>query len=295
MWRVGVRVPADQQNKKNEKEYNVLNDTSNRTGAYAPAFTITGIKSIMDKKLIERFGQDILSYRLRTARQRKRAVYEDFDKYLMQLDREESILWKQKFNLGWEPLIPAVQRGWVRSFVLREDVAKGSHAQFFAGILGKINSHEYSHRKDFRVKKRRMGRRVYVARRQVLKELSPDSFHRKKFTEEEKTFFQLVEDMPDQKGHIYRRYVFREPWRFVLKVRPNIVDKVRIRDIVLEQRLTQIRKYLDSTAYLHRQMKLVHGSDINRMGRNRRANYDPNPIKSKPLHKILEEAKEEIL
>ncbi len=39
----------------------------------------------MDTKLIQQYGEDILCYRLRTARQKKRMRYEDFDKQLIQL------------------------------------------------------------------------------------------------------------------------------------------------------------------------------------------------------------------
>ena len=38
----------------------------------------------MDTKFIQQYGEDILCYRLRTARQKKRMQYEDFDKQLIQ-------------------------------------------------------------------------------------------------------------------------------------------------------------------------------------------------------------------
>jgi hypothetical protein len=290
-----VQIPADRQTKENEKEYSVLNDKTRQVSARALAITITGIKSIMDKKIIERYGEEILSYRIRTARQKKRMVYEDFDKQLLALHREERILSRRKRNLGWEPLIPPVQKGWVRSFVLRDDVAQAGRAQFFAGILEKINTHVYSHRKDFKVKKRRMGRRTYVSRKQQLMEPWPYQFNRMKFTEEERSFFQMVENMPDKKGHVSRRYVFREPWRFVLRVKPNIVGKVRVRDVVIEQRLTGIRGYLRGGNHIYRQLKLLYGYNINNRRFCKEPYYDTNPIKNKTLRQILEEAKEEVL
>jgi len=263
--------------------------------ARALAIAITGINSIMDKRLIEQYGQEILSYRIRTARQKRRAVYEDFDKWLLALHREETALSKQKFSLGWEPIVPPVQKGWVRSFVLRDDTAIARHADFFAGILMKINTHVYSHRKDFRVRKRKMGRRIYVVRKQMLMEPPPDSFRRMKFTEEEKAFFQLVEDMPDQKGHIYSRYVFKEPWRFVLKVRPNIIHKVRIKDFALEQRMGDIFDYLESNDHRCRQKKLLYGYNRWNYHWQGEEYHNPNPIKNKTLLQILEEAKEGLL
>ena len=297
MWRVRVQIPADQQTKENEKEYSVLNDKTRQVSAreHALAIAITGINPIMDRKFIERYGEEILSYRIRTARQKKRAVYEDFDKQLLALHREEMTLRRLQRNLGWEPLVPPVQKGWVRSFVLRDDVARGPQAAFFAGILVKINTCEYSHRKDFRVKKRKLGRRIYVIRKQLLQEPWPYQFNRMKFTEEEKGLFQIIEEMPDRKGYANRRYVFREPWRFVLKVKPNIVDRVRVRDIELEQRLETITSYLRKSGHIYRQLKLRYGHDPDHWWDYLERYFPLNPIKNKTLCQILEEAKEEIL
>ena len=71
----------------------------------------------MDTKLIREYGTEILSYRLRTVRQKKRMQYEDFDKKLLRLRREEEKFYQQEKDLGWEPLIPPVQKGWTRFFV----------------------------------------------------------------------------------------------------------------------------------------------------------------------------------
>jgi hypothetical protein len=47
----------------------------------------------MDTKLIKQFGTDILCYRIRTARQKKRMQYEDFDKQLIALNKEQEPLY----------------------------------------------------------------------------------------------------------------------------------------------------------------------------------------------------------
>ena len=44
------------------------------------------------------------------------------DKQLLKLDREKQKIYEAIMNLGYEDLIPPVQRGWKRTFVLREDV-----------------------------------------------------------------------------------------------------------------------------------------------------------------------------
>src|SRR5258705_13148999 len=120
----------------------------------------------MDTQLIQQYGEDILCYRLRTTRQKKRMQYKDFDKQLIQLHKEERALYELKRNLGWELLIPSVQKGWKRFFVLRDDVQSSKQAEFFQGILKKINTYEWSHRKDFvaRRRKKEKGRKVYVVK-----------------------------------------------------------------------------------------------------------------------------------
>ncbi|MFL5748346.1 MAG: hypothetical protein ACJ751_26975, partial [Niastella sp.] len=213
---------------------------------------------IMDSKLVKQYGSKILSYRLRTVRQKKRMQYEDFDKKLFHLGKEEKHLYKKQFHLGWEPLTPPVQKGWKRFFVLREDVARSKQAEFFEGILKKINTYEWSYRKDFKVKKRRMGRKNYVVKTQNLDRPYTDQFQQMGFTDTEKQFFYEMWTSYGKEQFV-KRYVFSEPWRFVLRVRPNIIDKVRKRDVVIEKRLQEIEHYLEWNGYRGRLEKLVYG------------------------------------
>lgn len=121
----------------------------------------------MNKEMVNE-QTDLLCYRLRTARQRKRMARKGFEKKLRALDREETELWQKEKNLGWIDLNPHVQRGWVRHFVLRGDVARSKQAEFFQGILNKINTSHWSNRKDFRINRRRYKKDKLVGRRQEL-------------------------------------------------------------------------------------------------------------------------------
>jgi len=214
----------------------------------------------MDTKFIRQYGEEILCYRHRTTRKKKQMQYEDFDKQLIHLHREERELLKQKYNLGWEALTPPVQRGWKRFFVLREDVARSRHKVFFENILSKINTYDYSWRKDFKRKKRKRGRKVYVVKPQSLAKLSELDLVKLGFTDLEKQFFYEVWET-DCRGLFVKRFLFKEPWRFVLKVRPNMIDKVRKRDEVIEARLQEIDAYLDRNRFRHRLNKILHGHD----------------------------------
>jgi predicted outer membrane protein len=58
---------------------------------------------IMNKKNIKKYGQEILSYKLKTERQKIRAAKKGFNKKMIALDKEQTRLHKVKQNL---PLVP---------------------------------------------------------------------------------------------------------------------------------------------------------------------------------------------
>ncbi|OQP50797.1 hypothetical protein A4H97_02945 [Niastella yeongjuensis] len=248
----------------------------------------------MDSKLVKQYGTEILSYRLRTVRQKKRMQYEDFDKKLLRLKKERNRLYRQEKDLGYEPLIPPVQKGWKRFFVLREDVARSKHAEFFENILKKINTYDWSYRKDFRVRKRRYGRNKYGVKTQALLRPYEDHFQRLNFTDVEKSFFYPALKM-DHKGRFERYFVFSELWRFVLRVRPNMIDKVKRRDEVIEKRLAEIEDYLEWNNYKCRLEKLTQGDCWRRKWRDDFRFSGKNPCKNRPIHLILQDIDEGLL
>jgi hypothetical protein len=241
----------------------------------------------MDNKLIQQHGEDILCYRIRTARHKKRMQYKSFEKQMLQLYREEKTLSWQKWKLGWEPLIPPVQKGWKRFFVLRDDVAASRDAAFFEGILAKINTFDWSYRKNFLVKKKRMGRNTYRVKGQQLLRPYERDFHKFEFTEKEKLFFDEVWDTTRSKQPV-KRFVFNQPWRFVLKVRPNMIGKIRIIDSALEARLEEIDNYLGRNNMRGKQARLVRGRYQDNWCNTEREK-ERNPLKNKPVNKILDE------
>jgi hypothetical protein len=244
----------------------------------------------MDTKIIEQYRENMLCYRLRTARQKKRMQYEDFDKQLIQLDKEENKLYKQQRNLGWEPLNPPVQKGWIRHFILREDVARGKHAIFFENILKKINTYEYSWKKDFKKKKRKRGRKIYVVKPQYLLRAYDYQFTKMEFNDNEKQFFREVWELDWRKQPV-KRYEFTEPWRFVLKVRANMIDKVRIKDIALESRLNEIDNYFERNDYRKRQHKIIYGYYKRRRWNDFEKYNEVNEYKNKSLIEIINSVK----
>jgi hypothetical protein len=248
----------------------------------------------MDTKIIKQYGEDILCYRLRTARHKKRMQYEDFEKKLIGLYKEERSLYKQIRELGWEPLIPPVQKGWKRFFVLRDDVARSKHAEFFQNILKKINTYDWSYRKDFMIRKRRFGRKKYVVKEQKL--LKPWECHFKKldFNEYERQMFHEEYHYRQWSKGPIKRYVFNEPWRFVLRVRPNMITKVRKTHEVIEARLREIATYLKRDNNRNRQTKLLYGDSRKYYWKRAELIKKKNPLKNKSIQQIMDELNNDI-
>ena len=241
----------------------------------------------MDTKIIKQYREDILCYRLRTARQKKRMRYKDFDKHLIKLHKTERQLNRQIRNLGWEPLCPPVQKGWVRHFVVRDDVARSRHGNFFENILKKINTYDYHWRKDFKRKKKKRGKKIYIVKEQHLLHPHVWQMEKLKFTDAEKQFFSEVWKY-DWKGSLVKRFVFNVPWRFVLKIKPNMIDKVRIVDAVLESQCKEIDNYLERNGLRGRQANILNGHFKWREWKEFEKHSEVNQFKNKSLFQILD-------
>ena len=54
-------------------------------------------------------------------------------------------------------------------------------------------------------------------------------------------------------------YIFNEPWRFVLRIRPNMIDKQKKIDPEKEARLDEIRDYIRRNNYDKRLYRMLNG------------------------------------
>jgi len=241
----------------------------------------------MDTKFTQQCEDDIHCYRLRTARQKKRMRYKDLEKRLIKLHKEERMLHLRKRNLGWEALNPPVQKGWVRHFVVRDDVAKSKQGEFFDAILKKINTYDYDWKKDFKRKRKRRGKKIYVVKPQYLLRPYSCQFRRMEFTETEKQFFREVWEM-DNKRQFFKRYEFTESWRFVLKIRPNMIDRIRIKDALLESEIKVLDNYLERNDLRKKMCRLVHGHYKYKDCQEDEKYDEASEFKSKSLTQILD-------
>lgn len=231
-------------------------------------------------------------YRLRTARQKKRLQKEDFDKQLLRLHRELDKLKTARRQLPMIALETPYQKGWKRSFVLREDVAKCNKADFYRELLAKINTVQYSHDKSFKRKKRRRRKRIYEVMPQQLRSFREYEWLQNKvqLSDAERLLFYQRESLATDGRTIVKEYCYAEPWRFVLQVTPHMITHVKMVDEVLEQEIDALKRRLNIHHWWPRLNKLRYGSH-----RWSRFDYKGNPkhinpLKNKSLHQICTEA-----
>lgn len=200
-------------------------------------------------------------YRLRTARKKTRLVKKDFDKQLINLSKKQSELWKQRRNLPMIPLEHPYQKGWKRLFVLRDDVQKLPNADFYQTLLDKINTVKYYHDKSFKIKRRRKRRYGHKNIGQTLTEISVYDWYRNRYklSDDEQACFIRTESMSVSSRYVDVRYVYAEPWRFVLKVMPHIIYEVQLHDEVLEQEMAALNNYIERNNLWHRINRLTNG------------------------------------
>ena len=232
----------------------------------------------------------LASLRLRTERRRKKDAIDDKNKQLIRLYREDKSLNKQKWELPMIDLIPPIQRGWKRYFIVREDVRRSKMGTFYENLLQKINTVQHNTDKAFKVKKRRKGRRIYEAKEQLLKKIYTYELVKLKLTERELACFELKTIREVRYKTIYEKqvYVFKEPWRYVLRIRPNMIDKVKAHDNELEQRIAEV------------DAKVWHDSNrgkIIKLGfaRSYRCDYLENPKYLNPLKNVALRNIEELI
>jgi len=183
--------------------------------------------------------------RICTIRRKKRMIRKSLDMKLIRLHKEEKMIRKEIRDLGWTELKPPVQRGFIRFFVLRDDVSKTNQAPFLRNVLDKINTTHWSYRSDFKKKRRKYGKKIYVVREQGLRDVGEKEFFSNKFAEQERLVFDETLIHPSWSKGPVKVYRFAEPWRFKLRIQPNMISKVRVKDFNLEQKLSEIGKYFE--------------------------------------------------
>ncbi|MEG0761737.1 MAG: hypothetical protein RR411_09690 [Chryseobacterium sp.] len=197
---------------------------------------------------------NLLFSRLRSLRSRKRTIRKGVEKQIRKKYKRSNELCELRRNIPLIPLGEPYQKGFVRFFVVRDDVKRSKDGDFFEGILKKINTKMYSETRKFLKKKRKFGKRIYVDREQKLVQLSVYQWNKLELTTREKQYFLKREDYNPfrKKYNIY--YEFIEPWRFVLRVQPNMITHYKPLHSDLEKKIDELNSYLDQ----HKIAGIIH-------------------------------------
>lgn len=190
----------------------------------------------------------IKNSRLRSRRTKIRIIREAEEKFIRKQDKHSRKLWKIRRDLPLVPLDEPYQKGFVRFFVLREDIQRGKYAEFFQTILDKINSFDYCDNRKFLKKKRRRGKKIYVPRPQNLRKIPVWQFpeyKNLKFSEKEQKYFIKTEEYNSHTKKWETFWEFRDKWMFVLRVKPYMITHYKPVDCELESEIARLDKYLD--------------------------------------------------
>ncbi|VEH23075.1 Uncharacterised protein [Chryseobacterium nakagawai] len=119
----------------------------------------------------------------------------------------------------------------------------------------------YSESRQFLKKKKKSGRRIYVERVQKLKNISSYSWNDPKlgFTSGEREYFLKQEEYCSFRKTYVPYYEFKEPWRFTLRTRPNMITHYKPVDFQLEKEIAELKSYLGKYKVAGIINKTIHG------------------------------------
>lgn len=227
--------------------------------------------------------------KIRTARKKRQNYLEDYYKKLFHLEKRKRKLWKLERELPPVPLEQPYQKGWVRYFVLRDDVKRSPQAEFFTQFLTKINTEVYSNNKKFYFKRKGKTTKVKYTYDQKLKSFYESDWKRSTnpLTDKEKEYFRPSLVWNQENNETYLKYAFTEPWRYVLRVRPYYVTHRKGLDPNLESETREIENYLDRKHLRSIIYNRVYGKKDT--WSDRRGKPDPDSLKNRTFASIIEE------
>jgi hypothetical protein len=168
----------------------------------------------------------------------KRDKHEDDDRELRRLYQKYKSIDKAINNLGWLDLDKPVYLGYIKQFVLRDDISRRKDANVFEGILKSINDFATCKNKDFLRKEWSTKKKVPISHK--LKALNKKQFN-KLPTNQQKHFSEVY----DYKNSCWK-YRFIHDYYFVPKIDKHYAYKVRVFDSDLEQQSAEIERHFET-------------------------------------------------
>lgn len=234
-------------------------------------------------------NNNLLFHRLRSIRSRKRTAIKDVEKKIRKKYNRSKELWHLRRNIRWIPLENPYQRGFVRFFVVNDEVKRSEDEDLFEGILKKINTYMYSESRLFLKKRKKFGRRIYVEKAQKLNRISFYAWTDPKFglTPRERQYFLKNEEYNPFRKRNETYYEFIEPWRFTLRIRPNMITHYKPVDAELEKEYAEIESYISQYKVAGIIQKTINGKS-----NAWKKKYETELIKSRKYANCILSAKE---
>jgi len=158
------------------------------------------------------------------------------DKQLLRLEREYSRLSRACWSAPLVPLERPFASGWIKSYVLREDILRREDASIFRRILLAVNDQVYSRNRAFvRKNKTPIVLRPKILTVKVWRGLGWPESYKKHFQ-----FGCWVEGRRSRFVRPITGYKLAEPWMLVEKIEPYIVTHVRAEFPEIRRRLAEI-------------------------------------------------------
>ena len=208
----------------------------------------------------------------------KRDKHETEERELRRLYQKYISIGKAINNLGWLDLDKPIYLGYIKQFVLRDDISRRKDASIFEGILKSINDFSTCKNKDFMAKEWKTKKKVPISHN--LKYLTKKKFN-KLPTNQQKHFSAAY----DHK-HSCWKYRFVLSYYFVPKIDKNYAYRIRVFDADLERQSDEIERHIETNNLWPKINKLL--------GRSNSCGWD-RCYETVADHKAKESAKREVL
>ena len=180
--------------------------------------------------------------------------YDYFDKRLLELDRERSVL-RCKLWIR-VPLDNPIQRGWRRYHILTATAERRADRDVLEEFLKIIGVMRFSRTPEFLKRHGRGRKRRFVEIEQPVGPLTEGMWKKLGWPDLWKLYFRQ-EKYPDNRSWL-DVLVFRSPFLFELKTEPNWVTEIQVINPEVQRRLKEIDSWLTNHDGHHR-IQWLHG------------------------------------
>jgi len=182
------------------------------------------------------------------------------DKTLLQMEREVNALYRQKYSMPLIKLAKPIHNGYVRTLVLREDIARSPAGADLERICKRLNVPMYCRRADFKAKKH--GKKTFEEIPHAIPPIQERAWDKLNWPEHFKKYFQFATRYYTLAGgytHSMTGYWFLRDWMFETKVDKHFLTHYREVDPDLESKIAELEKKVWGDEKARARLTKLHG------------------------------------